>query len=115
MTNYIWKPTMTDQQQEQPEQQTRFEVCQQVISQWKQDNAIVQNLDDQTRMLVARVNSWVSAVSVVAGVRDVMSCAIPHSPTIGAAIEDLGNILGKRLLAAGFLIASPRRSGGFSS
>lgn len=85
------------------------EICQEVIAHWGAQHCPGRDLSEPTRMLAARVNSWVSGNSVVAGVHDVMSSNLPQDEDMRARIEDLGTRLGRQLSDAGLLIASPRR------
>lgn len=97
-----------------PVQQAALEICEDVVSQWSTVHCPGKDLAGPTLMLALRVNSWVSGLSVVEGVRDVMSSHLPQTEQMEAAIEELGTRLGHRLLAAGLLIASPRRAGTLS-
>lgn len=97
-----------------PVQQSGLEICQDVISTWGDVHCPGKDLEEPVLMLALRVNSWVSGLSVVAGVQDVMSSHLPQNADMRAAIEELGTRLGHRLSEAGLLIASPRRAGALS-
>lgn len=94
-----------------PVSPSAMEICKETIEQWASTHFPGHDFSEPVNMLAARVNSWVSGISVVAGVRDVMSSHLKQTESTNAAIEELGNRLGRRLGDEGLLIASPRRSG----
>ena len=91
---------------------TAFEVCNRAVEKWKAVHCPQGDFERETMMITARVPSWISATSVVAGVTDVLSAARPESgPLSVEVIHVLANDLAGRLLKEGMLIAQPKRSG----
>lgn len=83
-------------------------ACLAVVNDWKEEHQVESNLEEATHVLASRVNSWVTPQSVSAGVQDVLVGVLP--PQFKDAIVQLGDRLGKRLMADGLLVASPRRA-----
>lgn len=103
-----------------PQPPSRQEQAQAIVERamdhWKAQHAPGLESDDQTRMIVARVPTWVAPASVVAGVTDIMSTVrIQGSRLDQAQIEQLGNELATQLREAGLLAAVPRRGGPLTS
>ena len=91
---------------------TAFEVCHGVIDQWKATHCPKGDFARETMMVSARVRSWISARSVMAGVRDVFSaCRLDGAALSPELISVLGEELARQLAEQGMLIAQPRRAG----
>lgn len=101
--------------QDAPPSLTPFQVCEQAVEKWKAAYCPHGDFERETIMIASRVNSWISAKSVLAGVRDVFCAArTPEGPLPFEIIMVLGNDLAGRLLEEGMLVAQPRRGGTLS-
>lgn len=87
-------------------------VCAAVVDEWKAVHCPRANLEIETRMATARVPSWISPRSVLAGVGDIFcTTRVDGRPLASEAVEDLANRLAHRLSDEGLLVAQPRRAG----
>ena len=89
-------------------------VVREVVDAWRSERFpdSLAPLDDQVRQMASRVATWISPISVSAGVWDIMS---PVSALgLGLTPDDLealGASLAARLRTTGLLNAAPRRAG----
>ena len=87
------------------------DVCQEVVQDWKKSHGLTASFEEETHRVALRANTWISPLSVAAGVMDVFS-ACPVVPRLTKeTIQDLGDRLGMRLREEGLLLAQPRRGG----
>lgn len=94
---------------------TAFEVCQDAIELWKASHCPLGDFERETRMVSARVKSWISARSVLAGVQDVFSASRPAGVALSREVVTvLADDLARKLMEEGMLIAQPRRAGALS-
>jgi len=82
-------------------------ACNEVIADWREEHGIEVNLDESARMLASRVKSWITPISVLTGVQDVMNATL--GSTYKEKINQLGDRLGKRLQEEGQLVGSLKR------
>ena len=98
-SNIVSPPTVSD-------------VCRGAIEQWKAMHCPKGDFERETMMVTARVGSWISARSVLAGVRDVFSASRPEGTALPQeVITVLADELARQLMEEGMLIAQARRSG----
>lgn len=70
-----------------------------VLDNWKEKHGLTDNFDGKLTMIMGRIGSWISANSVIAGVKDVFSATgKDEKPLQVVQIQDLGEMLAKRLV-----------------
>lgn len=88
-----------------------YDVCHEVIQAWRKTHGLAATFEEEAHRVILRANTWISPVSVAAGVMDIF-LACPVTPRLSReAIADLGDKLGMRLREDGLLLAQPRRAG----
>ena len=89
------------------------DLCREVVLEWRGRHCPHASCEDQLSMTISRVSSWISPASVMAGTLDIFGTVrtARGGPLSQAAVEELGEKLGRRLRDSGLLLAQPRRSG----
>lgn len=89
-----------------------LDIVHEVVDRWRQAHYPHLDLQEQMRMIAARVPTWIAPISVVAGVGDIMSAVRHEGNGMGIdRIEALGNELATRFKQSSLLAAQPRRAG----
>lgn len=101
-------------QPDAPSPPTARAVCHEVVAAWREAHGLTGLFEEETARAVARCNTWISPLSVAAGVMDLFSASHPESRVSVALIRDLGDRLGMRLREEGLLLAQPRRTASLS-
>lgn len=88
-----------------------FDICEEVVLDWKKTHALTSNFEEETLRVAQRVNTWISPLSVAAGVMDIFSACQGVPRLSKETIQDLGDKMGIRLREEGLLLAQLRRGG----
>lgn len=86
-----------------PDYKDNGALVNEVVNEWKLKNNINVDVAEETFRAQMRIGSWVSSVSVEAGVSDIFTASIWRTGIQSGDIKELGKALGARLMSEGRL------------